>query len=90
MNSPKKNDSTKDQQAGRMATIKLEIEMKIPDFAKMCRVVKEDNRRNRMQKIQVAFHQDAFAEDLDDTELMLLGKAIKYAGNMGLNVFVMT
>ncbi|HEY4358254.1 MAG TPA: hypothetical protein VGN16_21085 [Acidobacteriaceae bacterium] len=50
--------------------LSADIERELPAFAEACRS-KEDN---------LIFHQDAFAADLDLPELLLLGKAVKYAG----------
>lgn len=48
-----------------------DIESTLPEFVKAC---------NSDQTNAVILHQDAFAEDLQEHEFLLLGKAIKYAG----------
>lgn len=55
----------------RQLQLSAEIENAIPDFARACHASGEE---------VLLFQQDAFAADLSDTELLLLGKAIKYAG----------
>lgn len=53
-----------------------EIEAELPKFAEAC----------RSDADFVAVHQDAFAARLESDELLLLGKAMKYAGLIGKEV----
>ena len=70
---------------GRMADNELdrerhlieEIERDLPEFAAACRTTKANF---------VIMHQDAFAPKFGTEELLLLGKAIKYAGVTGKEV----
>jgi hypothetical protein len=54
------------------------IRKKLPDFARMC----PDDAE------YVLLHQDAFADDYQEDEYMLLGMAIKYVGLCGKEVRV--
>ena len=54
-----------------------EIERELPDFVSACKAAGADF---------VLMHQDAFAPNLGSNELLLLGKAIKFAGLMGKEV----
>jgi hypothetical protein len=54
----------------RARWLKAEVERKLPEFVNAC----------ESETDFVIMHQDAFAAELDSDELVLLGKAIKYAG----------
>jgi hypothetical protein len=54
-----------------------EIQSALPEFVQACKAKDGDF---------VLMHQDVFAPKLGDYELLLLGKAIKYAGLMGKEV----
>ena len=54
-----------------------EIQSVLPEFVQACNTKGADF---------VLIHQDVFAPKLGDYELLLLGKAIKYAGLMGKEV----
>jgi len=54
-----------------------EIQSVLPEFVQAC---------NTRDAGFVLMHQDTFAPKLGDYELLLLGKAIKYAGLMGKEV----
>lgn len=56
--------------------LQAEIEKDLPDFARAVRSASD----------AVTIHQDSFAADLQPSELILLGKAVKYAGLLGKNV----
>lgn len=62
--------------------IKLEIESIIPDFAEMIKKAETENIQD------ILIHQDAFAADNELDELILLGKAIKYAGMSNINITI--
>jgi len=53
------------------------VERVIPEFAKACKKKCADN---------IMMHQDAFAVDYDERELLLLALAIKYAGIKKKNI----
>jgi hypothetical protein len=59
--------------------LQQEVERKLPDFVKALRSSGAD---------ALVIHQDAFAADYQDSEYVLLGKAIKYAGIFGKDVHV--
>jgi hypothetical protein len=60
----------------RERVLREEIERELPDFVQACRADTEF----------VIMHQDAFAPMLGSNEIVLLGKAIKYAGLIGKEV----
>jgi hypothetical protein len=55
----------------RTSQLIAQIERELPDFASACKSKATDF---------VIMHQDSFAPELGSNELVLLGKAIKYAG----------
>ena len=58
--------------------LQAEVERDLPDFAKAVRSATG----------VVTLHQDSFAADLQPSEFVLLGKAVKYAGLLGKEVRV--
>ena len=70
------NPMTTTEASDRERQLIHEIEAELPKFAEACRSGADF----------VAMHQDAFAPGLQSDELLLLGKAIKYAGLVGKEV----
>ena len=62
--------------------IKLDVEAIIPDFSNMIKQADAENIR------EILIHQDAFAADNQLDELILLGKAIKYAGMFNITIMI--
>jgi hypothetical protein len=65
--------------------MKFYVRNKLPEF---CEAV-SSARTNKIEKKQDTFvilHQDAFAGDYQEDEFYLLGCAIKYAGEYGVEV----
>jgi len=58
----------------------LSIETIIPDFKVMI------DSASKSKEGEILLHQDAFAADYQLDELVLLGKAIKYAGMHGVSL----
>jgi hypothetical protein len=69
---------TNDERMQRESSLIATIRKKLPDFAKACADVTE----------LMLLHQDAFADDYQEEEYLLLGMAIKYAGLHGKEVRV--
>jgi hypothetical protein len=59
------------------------IESELTDYKEMIQAAKKE------KETKILLHQDAFASDYSDKELMLLGSAIKYAGLHGIAVEIM-
>jgi hypothetical protein len=62
----------------REQDFKHRFEQEMPDFARMCNESVDE----------ILIHQDGFAADYQESEFLLLGKAIKYAGLLGKGVHV--
>lgn len=71
---------TKEQQK-RKAQMDFLVVSKLPDFIKAVRTAFYDQ-----EEAILVLHQDAFAADYQEEELLLLGSAIKYAGERGVEV----
>jgi len=72
-------DLSQEEFTQRIASLKAEVEKKLPEFAKACR---EGGAEALM------LHQDAFAADYQEHEYTLLGMAIKFAGLCGKTVHI--
>ncbi|MGH9734387.1 MAG: hypothetical protein ACRD8A_07350 [Candidatus Acidiferrales bacterium] len=59
--------------------MEIRLSEKVPEFVKMAKATEPQ---------LIVMHQEAFAADLQDEELMLLGMAIKLAGHYGKEVRV--
>jgi hypothetical protein len=61
-------------------SIEDEIRRTLPDFVNGIKSCLENNVDS------IVLHQDAFASNLDVMDILLLGKAIKFAGFYGINL----
>ena len=69
----------------RRAELNKYIERNLPGFL---RTIEEAVSSDDKEKRVLLFHQDAFAADYQADEYSLLGKAIKYVGEIGLTITV--
>lgn len=65
----------------RQVAAETAVKTELPDFI---RAVEEMKAQGGV----VIMHQDAFASDYQDSELYLLGAAIKYAGEQGVDITI--
>jgi hypothetical protein len=65
----------------RQLAAETAVKTQLPDFIKAVEKMKAEGG-------VVLMHQDAFASDYQDSELYLLGAAIKYAGEQGVGITI--
>jgi hypothetical protein len=65
----------------RQLAAEIAVKTQLPDFIKAVEKMKTEGG-------VVIMHQDAFASDYQDNELYLLGAAIKYAGEHGVDITI--
>ena len=70
----------------RQAELTEFISENLPDFKSMIDRFAEAPE----QPSSIMIHQDAFAADYQESEYILLGKAIKYAGMFGANLTIVS
>lgn len=66
------------------------VEQSIPEFAKAVKNALHEAKKAGNDKIVIQLSQGAFATDYDPRELMLLGCAVKYAGDRGIELRIDT
>ena len=68
--------------------IAIAVETLLPAFAGEVRRMAKEGRVFPKTPLGIAIHQDSFAAALSEDELVLLGMAIKYAGEFGVGVLI--
>jgi hypothetical protein len=74
------NGDSSERESSKRRVIEL-VEHQLPEFVNACK---------NTAAPAVIMHQDAFAADYQEAELLLLGAAIKYAGMHNKNVTIVS